>query len=239
MTPPDKTSYIVAQPIDTKGMVVKAYYADGTEWGEIPREDYTIDPMVAPIDQNLNKYSKNGVNAIKAHGFSAEGTEVWNGNIIHIGMQVGTYNGYPAYIYIPDYNWQQGVESFYNTIFTAYDGKLFFNGLNGKDGAGCSYLITYNDGSYQSGGTGGGRGGLWVEVPYITPSASIPISTTNPASITITDDDKVSDDKATITVKWPRPADALELTDTFEIEVRDPTPAIGETGNGGSGGGSW
>ena len=58
-TPPTKTRYMAFEPINTAGMVVVAYYADGTEYGEIPREEYTIDPLVAQIgsDASIDEYT--------------------------------------------------------------------------------------------------------------------------------------------------------------------------------------
>ena len=44
---PDKTSYIVAEPISITGIKVKAYYADDSEWGDVPFEELKWEPVVA------------------------------------------------------------------------------------------------------------------------------------------------------------------------------------------------
>lgn len=48
-TEPSKMSYTDGEAINTSGMVVKAYYATGGEWGTVPAEEITIDPTTASI----------------------------------------------------------------------------------------------------------------------------------------------------------------------------------------------
>jgi hypothetical protein len=45
--PPSKTEYSDGDTILISGMVVKAYYADGSEWGTVPNSEITIDPTTA------------------------------------------------------------------------------------------------------------------------------------------------------------------------------------------------
>ena len=48
VTPPTKLDYIDGETIDTTGMVVMAYYADGTEYGDIT-DEVTIEPTEADV----------------------------------------------------------------------------------------------------------------------------------------------------------------------------------------------
>lgn len=45
--PPTKTEYYEGEIIDTTGMIVKAYFADGAEWGIVPLEELYCTPTTA------------------------------------------------------------------------------------------------------------------------------------------------------------------------------------------------
>lgn len=46
-TPPNKLEYRDGENISKTGMVVKAYYADDSEWGIVPLDEISIDPPIA------------------------------------------------------------------------------------------------------------------------------------------------------------------------------------------------
>ncbi len=57
-TEPSKMSYVDGELINTSGMVVKAYYATGGEWGIVPPEEIVISPVSASIEASEEEPDK-------------------------------------------------------------------------------------------------------------------------------------------------------------------------------------
>lgn len=80
-TPPTTLNYVDGQDISTEGWVVKAFYTDGTEWGDIS-DTAMIDPTVADITKADEMYTDgDGVNALKITYTKHQNKWSYNGRI--------------------------------------------------------------------------------------------------------------------------------------------------------------
>ena len=229
VTPPDKTSYIPLEPINTAGMVVKAYYGDDSEYGVIPRNEITIDPIVAPATPTESDIytDGNGVTCVKLSMSDAYWKNSWQQEIQYSTKVVGenTYKNI-------------GVEKPYldDYYVTVYNHLVYMKPLTHD-----FFSINMCNVNRETGDWGwhGGRryNNNWIHSSdtsgdYFT---LLPVSTANPENAG--DLAKVCQ----VTVSYLR-EDGQELTDTFEITVNDPTPVPpngDDSGEGGSSGGSW
>ena len=65
-TQPTKTEYIDGETIDTTGIVVHAYYADGTDYGAVEDSELSITPNEADVELiSRETYIGDGINAIR------------------------------------------------------------------------------------------------------------------------------------------------------------------------------
>lgn len=225
VTPPDKTSYILLEPIDTKGMVVKAYYADGTEWGEIPREEYTIEPLVAENPSTDEKTAESDIEEIKAMMPIPFSTQVAgkifrpsreeaviataaSKNAKAVMSHQSSDGQYLAVLFASDEQSQE-----LNHSFTWGDKTVYWGGTH--------YLNRYYD-----------------VHPVLYGYGYSSLSDEKEGMIAWTLMYGTIHEGSEVTVKWNRPDDNEELTDSFEIEVRNPFPSGGSSSSGGSSGGS-
>lgn len=249
-TPPTKTSYIAYEPINTAGMVVTAYYADGTEYGAIPREEYTIDPLVAdptkasagfadsdlisdyyyylkkPIPMGVpTGHDGNTTLTFEYEGEAITGYHGTNGITSTIGfgglVASKTYNGgWVRYVEKDESGIHKGYKSYTDSEFT-YNGKTAYYAGSGIQGA---IWTSLDIDAYKSEYKVETRGDAFGRIAWTMLYG------------TITDKGKLE-----VKVEWTR-EDGEVLETSFDVNVSDiPVPPVSgdDSGGGGSSGGSW
>ena len=216
--PPDKLQYIDGQPIIFRGMVVKAYTADGELWtdashpdGVIPHSELTF-PITTAINESEGwdgEYTDgNGLNVLRVT-FGPEVQMSW-GYYFYMGPQIG---------YLPEGAWpgwnsgplHAACSSPISAYLTEYNGNIYGYGIDG----GGTYAIKLYDGLY---GWGSNipykRWGVCTSKnEYIT--YPIPISTVDPMGKSV---DDLHPAGQTVPVQYIR-SDGEVLEDSFTIEV--------------------
>lgn len=262
---PTKTQYNDGEAINKAGMVVKAYLADGTLYdysgyqaGAIPLSELTLDPTTAS-GSGETYTDGHGLNAIKISYTPHQHT------VSSIPGRVYTEYAYNKPLGKRDgYDVTLGGSNIGDVFLTKYNGCLYGKAINSSIvsvdliaihpspwNSGSAIYTAINESNVYiiAGGTSARfNNNAFVEVPWeymmgeLIPSF-VPESTVDPT--------KQSGDLhpvgggQTITVKWNRPEDEKELTDTFNITVTSGTGSGGGTGgntgenNTGGGGGSW
>jgi hypothetical protein len=251
-TPPTKTSYIAYEPINTAGMVVTAYYADGTEYGAIPREEYTIDPIVAPVSTDEKKTSDLDTALpqpipIGKCSFSGTFTRDIDGHEFKVIMTPSDNDVVGVIIYQPNGAVTLFIASPHQNSRVTIVSEWTYNGQKYTDTRQypVSGSFTYNGQTvYYNGNVPNAGISMYADhatpkypLPYIYPEATFYGNGEDAWTMVYGELHRSTE----ITVIWVR-EDGEELTDTFEIEVSDPPipPVSGDdSGGGGSSGGSW
>ena len=232
VTPPDKTSYITLEPINTAGMVVKAYYDDDSEYGTVPRGEIKIDPIVAPSEPSGGPSVGGDLDISplpKPFAFTEKQSFYVDGMLYEMSRQCrwtsfkNQQEGYGgAIVYAAS-------EPF--TITTHYPATTSTKYANSA---------TINNKTVYWYGSVGAISDFEILNNYTGTSDPTLSIMQNVAWMMIYGD--ISEGGQEVAVKWPRVGDGQELTSSFEITVSSPIPSgvTGVTsGGGGSGGGSW
>lgn len=217
--PPSKLQYYDGESISTSGMVVKAYYADDTEWGTVPLSEITIDPTTATASEGEEYSDGDGVNALR----------IWYEKHSYYMPEYGrTYEQY-VYPYVlgveGNFLYTVGGSSVGEVYVTRYNNKLYACRISGTNEFNL-YGIYPADSEHQtdfgwwfafSGGT------TYRTTNYFTKSVwnvitNVPESTKDPTEIDPSSLRPTSGSQ-TITVKWTPDGGEDELTDTFDITV--------------------
>lgn len=228
---PNKTSYISGETVDTDGLVVQAYNADGSVWnnenypnGIIPIGEITIDPTVVEIPDVtvISNISAAGTTAfLQTTGWTGRGRyfqKVNDGNAYLLLALMGPY--YNLYMVSTDRDaaimqWRENYEQ----------------GPNPWEGLG----TTYYNGYYFCGGAG-------LSGTLITVSHSLGVFGTYSNATDLFNDviDRIASGdisgSKTINVTWSRPSDSQVLDTNFTVRVNAATESEGETISGESGG---
>ena len=209
--PPNKTSYNTGQQIDLTGIVVNAYYADGTLWGTIPVAMLGYDPTNTN-DMGPDIHSEVGTRIAKANTFIGRaGIRYWytkyDDPIIAVfvfdantPISPNMYNGPVIFgptlrstnIFCPNEDKSEevvGTKLLSNPDIYTYQGYLVRDNNYDSNVEVVSHAFMNNPGGY---------------------------NTNWPGNLGIT----ISGGKYDVTVSWNRPGDGRTLTDTFKIEVR-------------------
>lgn len=225
-TPPTKTSYIAYEPINTAGMVVMGYYADGSEYGEIPREEYTIDPIVATVPTG-EKQATSDIQAIQQYvPFAVANAVVYESYGGDVRVTASERGAKVACVH------RQSNNAYFRMIF-ATDEPQELEGITWDWYTYSGKTVYYN------------RWGVLNEYVVKSPTPIFGL----PYNITNRDGElawtmiygTITNPKLEVKVKWERD-DGEVLEDSFEVNVSDiPVPPISgdDSGGGGSSGGSW
>jgi hypothetical protein len=230
-TNPTKMDYTDGESIDTTGMVVQAYLADGTLWGTVPAEEVTIDPTTASLDESSPDWTDgDGINAIRIQYVATEST---SGSTIYIYPgQLGTdAGGFPATL---------GGNGPADLLLTRYGGATWVYRVSGNS----NFDLYHNPGTSRCDHTSHNNGrwhmtgsttfhtleGVWTRTnTFGIYLADIPTSTKEPTG-GIGDLYPVG---MPVEVMWHRPMDLKELTTSISVSV---SPDEGGFGGGGGGG---
>ena len=207
-TPPTKVEYYDGENINISGIVVKAYYHNGDEWGIVPVGELRIDPTKAEYDSGAEEWSDgSGVVAIKAPVAVVGGAQVidmplWSGSTEYGGLwrtrgAVGNWSG----IFL---------------LLTNYNGGLFAAvNENGVVGLQDVYEYLPDGRMVMVAGTSINR--LGTAFSFVGGEAyGVPTSLRNPEGVDI---NTMHPTDQNITVMWNRPVDEEELTDSFNISI--------------------
>lgn len=236
INPPSKTVYNDNELIKKQGMLVRAYFADGGLWGDVPNGEITLDPDRADVSK-------------------APDTDEWD--VSGLGLNEPLYFTPVAVNDI----WTTWTDPY--TVITEIEGSCLASKFPEGGGNRVVYYISgspfkihtarlngrYADVSTASLRTVDGKSAYVVEQgsfgdmgqPYPTNSAQ---SNALKAALLAYNDGHAKKGQQTITAKWPRPEDNKILTDTFSITVNSGSQTgnaggSGGGGMGGGGGGSW
>lgn len=224
VTPPTKTSYITAEPINTDGMVVKAYYADDSEWGEVSRDEYTIDPLVAIGGGNVEYSDGNGVVCWKLSMSDAYWKNPWGQEIQYSTKVVGenTYRNMGVQ--------KNNVGDYYVTV---YNTQVYMKKVGSNEAHEIQFCNLNPDTSDWGWNVAQGRSNGWASSGSGIGSlfSYLPRSTSDPCNA-----GTLTPTGSTITVSWVPSDDVDELTDTFQIIVNAPPTPTGDNSGGSSGG---
>ena len=208
-TPPTKTEYVDGELLDPTGIVLTAYYEDGTEWGH-PASNITYSPHYADVDQ-----------AASGSGASSDLNTNWaqpiplydavtverDGSVFDLFYPV---NGAVMLIY-------ESTRSSIHVYFaSANSGIIGRQTLSAIDiTANNQYTINGKTVYYAKSGHGW-IAGSWDSVEPQIATRSEPDKNTLWTAVygTIT-----TEGAQPITVTWKRPTDGEELTTSFDITV--------------------
>lgn len=238
ITPPTNPYgiYTEGQTITKDGIVVKAYYADGREWGVVPVSELTLEPTIAVYDASTDyEYlAGDGINVI---GLSGIMQYRYPDNSAYV------YRGTWGALSMPG-SIEENPETEFPHIKTTSNNAMYR-----------LYLTQYDGTVYAAESTG--FFGDWNIQPVRGQSSAIPASvnvlgavltnsdiasinsrdvalgiayesTNDPDGIDITELERISaGSHQTITVLWPRIGDGMVLEATFEILVA-PSPSGGD-----------
>lgn len=205
ITPPDKLEYRPGQSIDLTGIVVNAYYADGTLWGTIPANELVTDPSV--VQGSI--LSKDGVTVAPiSHETEWRTGYISSFEFAYVGsdwFSKRSTRQTPGTIYFTIYDDAEhwGEESPYRyRVFgfspTPVDNHFYYYYTYGSADPGFGHMQPY----------------VWYERPADAESLDrLPWSTSWPPGVSF----EGSTDE--ISVIWSRPDDGRPLIDTFNIEV--------------------
>jgi hypothetical protein len=216
-TQPTKTSYTDGESIDLAGAVVKAYSlndlweGDGYTGGVIPLSELTAEPSTVRSSGGGGGGSFPDLNVLHVGAsndtmyFFGWGVTAAYNNITPIGV----YNNQPVF-------WGVLGDGYSDLYLTKYNGDLYaysaeanssqFASLFSTDGSAESYLFAR-------------EGRIQVAKEWVTVSNAGDFNSLVPESFV--DPTGVDPSTATseITVKWNRPEDDKELTDSYDISI--------------------
>lgn len=227
INPPSKTVYNDGELVKKQGMLVKAYFADGGLWGDVPLGEITLDPDRAHASEQSEMWSDgHGINAIRtafSYGtkVTPDGANEWTGVSSNISIPYDSA-GHAGICYLALNN-ASGAGDFY---LTRFNGDIFAARITGQENTGGlitlrtlwnrSYNYFYWYGASTTGiventftwtGFEDNIGGHYYPIPESTVSPDgVSPSTLHPVG-------------QKITAKWPRPEDGKILTDIFSITV--------------------
>ena len=230
VTPPTETLYLVGEPINTAGMVVKAYNADDTEWGVVPSDEYTIAPLIAPEVSDVGYATSDLLTNWE------QPIPLYKKLTFEYSYEGDSYRRTEKYVFEPSEDCSMLIrESIPNHLNLYWIGKA--NGIIGKE---TRTSIYYNKSTQET----------TTEVSVTNQSSDSSVTINNKTAYTtghsynfyysgtpsVVVQDKGSPDNNTlwtaiygnisyagstdVVVTWERPEDAEELTDTFGITVR-------------------
>jgi hypothetical protein len=240
--PPDKRQYVDGQPILFRGMVVKAYTADGELWtnashpdGVIPHSELTFPVTTAINNKDSEEWSGKGVNAIR----------VVCSNYVRTNRYWDDQHAYVSSLHVyddPDYG--AGYFGGYNNVevlVTKYNEKIYASTIKGTPTKLNIYCNNGKDEFYE----------LRISTTFAPPENefrgisgiygnvfNIPESSVDPSTVSPSDLAPVGQ---TVPVQYIR-SDGEVLEDSFTIEVLpdpdgahpDPTPRSGSIEYNGS-----
>lgn len=238
-TLPRFTTYFNGATIGKEGMVVKAYYGDGTEYGIINNDEITLNPTQAAYD------AKSGIT------IDLEDTSILQfpaNNPIVVSEVSGSYNmpspnSVNGYVYdvsgsgvVYVVHCQDNTSSSHNmewlskAPFTLKRGWGEIGKVVPNETINVSLINDEYAGDYYLARAGTSR----EEPPFpVNPFANGFYTPNDFARQIWADGERQAGMTQTITVSWPRPADGEVLTTTFEITVT--ASSGGGTGGNGSG----
>lgn len=208
ISPPSRESgvYTDGQTIIKSGMVVKAYYETGGEWGTVNNNELTLTPSVAVYDDSSSSsggYEGDGVFYTSYVG------KLVNNDIVQFLGDINAPEDNRFSIYTRSQS-SIGAE----LCLTQYDGKIY----GCTNGAVIRFQILKNNGG--SAQTIGPTPVEIGEMYYDDLVGYAGVSEVEPSSGGIDDLTPTwPRSSQIITVSWPRPVDGTILTDTFEITV--------------------
>lgn len=257
-TQPSKTTYTNGESISLNGAVIKAYKADGGLWvaegysgGVIPLNELEIEPTTASgggSDEGIWT-DGNGVNALRInyeHQTATDGEYTWETYCYPhaLGDATNARTGSTVPLTLRG----NGEATLFVTKFNGATYAIRVSGDNRLDSAVYfnNELTNYSNAPI-TGWFGGGSSTAktttteWTQAPWDL--RYVPESTSNPSAVDPSTLHPTGGGGGAqiITVKWNRPEDEKELTDTFTIDVTSSNNNQGNTGgnNTGGGGGSW
>lgn len=216
-TLPSKTGYVDGETIDLTGIVVKAYYEDGTEWGTVPASALSPDPAAADIGSVTDeKYATSSLDTNWEQPIPINGdVQLGSGTYAtYVKMGAGAVN---LIVFAPP----DASGSTREFVFVSKSAGATVRIYQPDAPAGIDTTITLNrtvtiDGktAYYYRETLVNRG---AAVPSVTPSRGAPDENTIWTAVWGT----ITDIGQPITVNWPRTGDGKVLSDTFMIQVTD------------------
>lgn len=261
ITPPSKLSYNDGELIKKDGMIVKAYYADGGLWGNVPNGEITLDPDRASKSSAIDERDCEVVVSGKTVKFVERKSPSFYGpndpSIIEIRNQIIQSN----YIATSDgsgYGWATSNVDGYTSdeplikvalindkILVSNESTDFIGWATtlGTGSGSRAYTYTHNDKTVRW-GYSAMYGGTIV---YVIPQNTIDVLTEQMLgeiawSMWYGDIKHVAWENE-ITAKWDRPGDNKTLTDKFKISIAESisyeSSSNTEGNNTGGGGSSW
>ena len=225
-TEPTKSIYVDGESIDLTGIVVKAYYEDGTEWGTVTFSELLHDPLEADVSQ-VSADGKYSYPAIDTDGWCPQPIGAHLGNASqHNGETTFETTGYFAVLLHADYDssvnvvlfcsttyntpwkvgFQQGTPWPYESVGNTTDSYTY----DGKT----AYFYRYNIGmSLENDFTAPGA------VNHTTTESGLDVAKV--AWIILFGNQDQIAGAQTITVSWARPGDGKILTTSFGVTVVD------------------
>ena len=217
---PYKLDYKDGEAINPAGMIVHAYYEDGTDFGTVLESALTLDPLTAQIDTGSNNYSKDGVNALAV--YADEYVSFTNLSGYKSTSYLATNNGLYRFHAVGDPN-----DIVY---YTKYNGNVYIATTASTDGL-IVYMTSDENGTNRSAYSGYGATAAGANYRFAPASSfindlavapqggllsNIPESSVDPTTV---DFSGATPSPALITVKWPRPVDGQVLETSFSINI--------------------
>ena len=198
-TPPSKTEYTAYAPIDTTGMVVTAYYGDGSEYGVV--DGWTIDPLVAiPTGGEGDEWTDGqGINAIMCSAVNPVPQGYYRPDLkvfTNTDILCGTPSGSALFTYYND--WLYAIYQ--------YSGEIGYG--TEKESVSTHAVAPSTKFKRESFGRS------------FVGDSSIPTSTVDPTGKDISE--LHPKEQSVVTVTWEREEDGMPLTDSFNITVNNP-----------------
>lgn len=226
ITPPTNPYgiYTNGQTITKDGMVVKAYYESGGEWGTVPIGEIAINPTVAVYDKSTDRYDRYAVSDLptnweqplhlygfitlyKKNSSTGELEEVFYATgdtilVINIGSNAAFYIASASDGVIGHGTWGTQSQDYIANGSYTYNGQTVHYVRVQLIGFGNIIKAEPEIGTYQTSDPNDNT--LWTSI-YGNISG-----------------DSQRGSHQTITVSWPRPGDGKVLETTFEILVAPP-----------------
>lgn len=232
ITPPSHGTYMDGEIISLNGMALKAYLQDGTEWGVVPVQEVLPDPMYAHFDPTH-----------PTHTGTYDGKDYYGNSDSYVKIESITSGSFEAY----------------EAVLGTVTGRLYcFGTAYGADSGGrggflCSdmpFRYRYTDQRHEWGEYSAAQKQMNERTFYLAgrnayqssfqPDVNAPLNDIgeaqqgeNTVAYALLFGDAQESGNQTITVKWPRPGDGMELTATFTVMVAPPYDEGTDTGTGG------
>lgn len=228
-TKPDRTRFREGEEINTNGMVVHAYYANGSDWGVVPKKEIEIEPKIAEVDHEAIWTDGDGVTAIRVdyilqevvssaayheHEYAAVGNVVLGRNESSNRNVTAGSNNYGT---IPPAPLGTIMASL---LLTKYNNLIYIKRIDGIDDG--YNMWGYNEAKGMWGGGGGGGSSYKTSALAFEGTSTwrdyftdIPTSTKNPEQA-----GEMYAKGQDVTVKWDMNGELdEELTDKYKIQV--------------------